>query len=93
MTGVSDWDGARIEVEGLASALETLSVYVYDNHSEARALVAEIIALFDEDGNKVWERREEDLPLRLPEKVAKAAIDRLRIIWRDGNFENDPLSR
>ena len=93
MMGGSDWDGARIEVEGLASALETLSVYVYENHPEARAFVAENIALFDENGNKVWERREENLPPRLSEKKAKAAIDRLRIIWRDGSFENDPLSR
>ena len=93
MTGASDWDGARTEVEGLAFALESLSVYVYENHPKSRAFVAETIALFDENGSKVWERREEDLPKKLSEKMAKAAIDRLRIIWRDGSFENDPLSR
>ena len=87
-----DKDGKRIETDGLASALENLAVYVYNEHPEARLFVAETIAFFDENGEKLWEKREEDLPGVLTETQAKVLIDRLRLIWREG-FKNDPLSQ
>ena len=87
---MSDMTGARVEVEGLAGALESLAVYVYSQHPEARAFVAGTLGWMFPDHTKVWELRDEELPDELTEAEAKAAIDRLRAIWRDG-YDADPL--
>jgi hypothetical protein len=84
---------AERETEGLAASLVNLVVHVYDMCPHSRPLVAEVIAWFDGDREKVWERRDEDMPDKLTKAQAKASVDRLRTIWRDDGFQNDPLER
>ena len=81
------------ETEGLAYTLASLASYVYRECPDARLFVAETIAVFDKDRRKVWEMREEDLPRELTAAQARIFVDRLRTIWRDGGFENDPLDQ
>ena len=77
------------ETEGLAIVLERVVAHLYNNYPGARSYVAESIEWYDENQENIWERQESELPDNLTEEQARWAIDRLRSIWRDGNFSMD----
>ena len=78
------------ETEGVAILLERVLSYVYNSFPDARQFIAESIEWHDENQVKVWERQDTDLPDNLTEEQARFSIDRLRSMWRDGNFPKPP---
>ena len=57
----------------------------------ARVHIAGVLGWMLPDGTKMWEYpATERLPDKLTEEQAKACVDRLRAIWRDG-YDADPM--
>lgn len=77
------------ETEGLAIVLERIVAHFYNNYPDARKYIAESIEWYDDRQGKVWERPDEELPEIIKEEQARWAIDRLRSVWRGGNFPVD----